>query len=114
MKPGQGLLPPSHPKGVEGDGENDRGGVGIRGRRIFLMQRKVGNLGNLGRTTGYIHRAALVKRGRVHNLGGVTYEKVDEQGRLHITVLKKGEEEKRGEGDRESLILEVDNIMVCA
>ena len=63
------------------------------------MQRKVRNLGNLGRTTGYIIRVPLVKSGRVQNLGGVTYEKVDEQGRFNITVLTKGKEE-RGEGER--------------
>ena len=41
------------------------------------MQRKVVKLGNLGRTTVYIHRAELVKISRVQNLGGVTYEKFD-------------------------------------
>ena len=44
------------------------------GRRIVLMQRKVGNMGNLGRTKGYIHREELVKSGRVHDLtNGVGY-----------------------------------------
>ena len=70
--------------------ENDKGGVGKRGGRIVLMQRKVGNLGNLGRTTRWIHRAALVKSGRVQNLGGVTYDKVEKRGRLKIIVPKKG------------------------
>ena len=37
------------------------------------MQIKVVKLGNLGRTIGYIHRATLVKSGRVHNLGGVSH-----------------------------------------
>ena len=46
-----GMLPPSPPKGREGTGENYRGGVGTRGRRIVLMQIKVVKLGNLGRTT---------------------------------------------------------------
>ena len=31
MRPGRGLLPQYPPKGGEGDGENDRGGVGKRG-----------------------------------------------------------------------------------
>ena len=44
--------------------------------------------------------AALVKSGRVQNLGGVMHKKVDEWGRLHMKVPKKGKEEKRG-GDRE-------------
>ena len=52
----------------------------------------------------------MVKSGRLQNLGGVTYKKVDERGRLYITVLMKG----GGGGERESLILEVDNIVVCA
>ena len=69
MRPGQGLLPPSPPKGGYGDGENDRSGVGKRRRRIVLMQRKFGKLGNLGRMTGYIHGAELIKSGRVQNLG---------------------------------------------
>ena len=72
MRPGRGLLTPSLPKVGEGDGEDYIGGVGKRGRRIILMQRKVGNLSNLGRTTRYIHRAVLVKSVRVQNLGGVT------------------------------------------
>ena len=98
MRPGRGLLPPYRPKGVEVNGENDRGGWGRRrgGGGIFLLRRKVGNLGNLGRTAGYIHRAPLFKSGRVQNLGVVTYSNVDEQDLLHITILTKGKEEKRG------------------
>ena len=61
------------------------------------MQRKVGKLVNLGRKTGYINRATLVKSGRVQNLGGVAYKKVDKRGRLRITLLTKGKEE-RGRG----------------
>ena len=57
-----------------------------RGRRIVLIQRKVGKLGKVGRKTGWIHILALIKSVRVQNLGSITYEKVDEQGRLHITV----------------------------
>ena len=102
MRPGRGLLPPSPPKCGEGDGENDRRGVEKRGRHIVLMQRKVENMGNLGRMTGYIYRATLVKSGRVHNMGSVTYENVDERGRLQITVQKKGKEENGGGGERES------------
>ena len=33
---------------------------------------------------------------------------------MHIPVFTKGKEEKVGGGERESLILEVDNIVVCA
>ena len=38
------------------------------GGRIVLIQRKVGNMGNLGRMTVWTHREKLVNRGRVHNL----------------------------------------------
>ena len=68
MRTGQGLLLPSPPKGRELDGENDRGGVDKRGGCTILMQIKVENLGNMGRTMGWIHMAELVKSGKVHNL----------------------------------------------
>ena len=61
------------------------------------MQRRVGKLGNMERMTGWIHRAVLVKSGRVQNQGGFTYKKVEKQARLHITVPKKGKE-KKGRG----------------
>ena len=89
MRTGRGLLLPSPPKGRELDGENDRGGVDKRGGCTILMQIKVENLGNMGRTTGWIHRLVLVKSGRKQNMGVVTYRKVDERGRLHITITKK-------------------------
>ena len=70
-------------------------------RQIFLMQRKPGKLGEgLGKTTGWIHRAAL-KDGRVEMMGGVTYVKIDDQG-LHIL---------EGEKPR---VLEVDHVVICA
>ena len=61
-----------------------------------MMQRKVRNMVNLGRTTVWIHRVLLVKSGRVQNLGGITYDKVNERGRLRITLPKKGKEKKGG------------------
>ena len=70
MRPGQGLMPLYLRKYGKDDSENDRGGMGNWGRRIVLMQIKVGNLGNLGRMTRYIHKEPLVKSGRVQNLGG--------------------------------------------
>ena len=56
----------------------------------------------------------MVKIRRVQNLGGVTYEKFDEKGMLHIIVLTKRKEEKEGVVERESQILEMDKIKVCA
>ena len=76
-------------------------------RQITLMQRKRGKVGkNLGKTTGWIHRSTLLKSNAVDMLDSVTYDKIDEEGNLHITVIKGKEKEKR--------ILEVDNIILCA
>jgi len=73
-------------------------------RKLTLLQRKKGKLGaNLGRTTGWIHRSTLTKSGAVDMMGGVTYDKVDENGHLHIT---------NKDGNKQ--ILEVDNIVACA
>ncbi|KAL7495974.1 hypothetical protein ACHAWT_004321 [Skeletonema menzelii] len=76
-------------------------------REIILMQRKKGKLGaGLGRTTGWIHRSELVRSKAVEMLSQVSYDKVDEDGNLHITV---------GTGDKnQTRVLEVDNIILCA
>jgi len=71
------------------------------GREIYLVQRKKGKHGaGLGRTTGWIHRANLKKRG-VKMLGGAQYDRIDDAG-LHLTV------------NGESVVLEVDTVVVCA
>ncbi len=86
-----------------------RGGLGIQPepseggdhRTVYLLQRKITKVGaGLGKTTGWIHRAELKKRG-VIMMGGVTYEKFDDEG-LHIVV----------EGRQE--ILPVKNVVICA
>ena len=76
-------------------------------REIILMQRKKGKLGaGLGRTTGWIHRSTLVRSKQVEMIPEVSYDKIDENGHLHITV---------GSGDKKSSrVLEVDNIIMCA
>ena len=52
-------------------------------RQLFLLQRKKGKHGGgLGKTTGWIHRESLKKEG-VNMIGGVSYEKVDDEG-LHM------------------------------
>jgi 2,4-dienoyl-CoA reductase (NADPH2) len=80
----------------------------LSGRKITMLQRKKGKLGkNLGKTTGWIHRATLAKSGAVDMLNSVTYDRIDENGHLHI-ILNKG---SKGE---ESKLLEVDNIITCA
>ena len=70
-------------------------------REVFLLQRKKGKLGaGLGKTTGWIHRAALKKK-NVNMIDNVKYVKVDDEG-LHIT-----------RGGKAS-VLPVDHIVVCA
>jgi 2,4-dienoyl-CoA reductase (NADPH2) len=70
-------------------------------REIWLMQRKSSKLGaGLGKTSGWVHRATLVRNG-VHMLAGVQYERIDDAG-LHITVG----------GERR--VLAVDNVVICA
>jgi 2,4-dienoyl-CoA reductase (NADPH2) len=70
-------------------------------RTIYLMQRSPGKLGaNLGKTTGWIHRATLIDAG-VQMLSDIEYQKLDKDG-LHILHNKKAK------------LLEVDHIVVCA
>jgi NADPH-dependent 2,4-dienoyl-CoA reductase/sulfur reductase-like enzyme len=57
-------------------------------RKVYLLQRKVGKVGDgLGKTTGWIHRTSLKKR-EVEMVNGVTYHRIDDDG-LHITVGEK-------------------------
>merc|ERR1712167_455578 len=82
-------------------------------RQVQLLQRKHSKHGkNLGKTTGWIHRAGLKNSG-VEMIGGVTYNKVDFDGNLHVTVKTpiKGE---KGQFHTEERVLEVDNVVVCA
>lgn len=70
-------------------------------REIYLLQRKTSKVGkNLGKTTGWIHRAFLQKKG-VNMIPGVAYKEVNDQG-LIIEV------------DGEQQLLEVDNVIICA
>ena len=49
-------------------------------RELTLLQRRAGKLGaGLGKTTGWIHRAALKMHG-VRMIGGVQYERIDAHG----------------------------------
>ena len=70
-------------------------------REVFLLQRKSKKVGaGLGKTTGWIHRTNLAKRG-VQMMAGVTYEKIDDDG-LHITQAGTAH------------LLQVDSIVLCA
>jgi 2,4-dienoyl-CoA reductase (NADPH2) len=70
-------------------------------RDVWLLQRKTTRPGaGLGKTSGWVHRATLVRNG-VQMLAGVQYDRIDDAG-LHITV---GGEQR---------LLEVDNVVICA
>ena len=70
-------------------------------REIFMFKRSKGKFGgNLGKTTGWIHRTNLKKKD-IQFVGEVNYNKIDDQG-LHYT---QNEEQK---------VLDVDNVIICA
>ncbi|NRB48896.1 MAG: NADPH-dependent 2,4-dienoyl-CoA reductase [Saprospiraceae bacterium] len=70
-------------------------------REIYLLKRSGGKHGkDLGKTTGWIHRASLKMKG-VKHLANVTYEKVDDEG-LHISI------------GGELQVLPVEHVVICA
>ena len=93
------------------DPADARGGLAITrskppppAREVTLLQRKAGKHGaNLGKTTGWIHRAAL-KMSNVQMIGGVNYERVADEGLL-ISY---------GENHENPTWLDVDNVVLCA
>jgi len=93
------------------DPEVERGGVSPAGpkpdapvREVTLLQRKTQKLGkNLGKTTGWIHRAALQMK-NVKMIGGVNYERIDAEG-LHVSY---------GEARENPTLIAVDTVVMCA
>jgi 2,4-dienoyl-CoA reductase (NADPH2) len=93
------------------DPEVARGGIALErdppepsAREVTLLQRKAGKHGaNLGKTTGWIHRATL-KMNNVQMIGNVNYERISDEGLL-IT---------HGEKREHPTWLDVDNIVLCA
>lgn len=70
-------------------------------REVFLLQRKKSKVGkNLGKTTGWVHRADLAKKG-VQMISGCEYVRIDDDG-LHMMIAD------------EPKTLPVDNIVICA
>jgi len=70
-------------------------------RQVWLLQRKASKVGDgLAKTTGWIRRTLLKKRG-VQMMAGVEYERIDDAG-LHLRV------------DGKPQLLEVDTIVICA
>ncbi|MDN3610527.1 FAD-dependent oxidoreductase [Vibrio ostreicida] len=73
----------------------------LSNKEVWVLQRRQGKVGKgPGKTTGWIHKRTLEKRG-VNLVGGVSYEKIDDQG-LHITR------------DGTPQLLEVDTVIICA
>ncbi|WP_368384639.1 FAD-dependent oxidoreductase [Polaribacter sp. R2A056_3_33] len=70
-------------------------------REVFMFKRSKGKFGgNLGKTTGWIHRSTLKKK-KVQFIGEVSYTKIDDEG-LHYVQNEKAK------------ILKVDHIVICA
>ena len=70
-------------------------------REVYLLQRKESSVGkNLGKTSGWVHRATL-KQKNVTMIAGCQYDLIDDEG-LHIKVNGK----KR--------VLDVDHVIMCA
>ncbi|QBY05870.1 NADPH-dependent 2,4-dienoyl-CoA reductase [Thalassotalea sp. HSM 43] len=70
-------------------------------RDIYLLQRKASKVGkDLGKTTGWIHRASL-KNKHVAMLSNVQYREISDHG-LEISI------------DGEIQLLEVDHVVICA
>lgn len=91
-----------------GDPSQARGGI-VKpditppARQVTLLQRKASQPGKgLGKTTGWIHRAALKKK-KVEMLAGANYEGIDEKG-LHVTF---------GEKRENPTLIECDTIVLC-
>jgi 2,4-dienoyl-CoA reductase (NADPH2) len=93
------------------DPSTQRGGLAPEGpepdapiRQVTLLQRKATKVGKgLGKTTGWIHRAALQMKD-VTMIGGVNYEFIDADG-LHVSF---------GEARDNPTLIPVDNIVLCA
>jgi 2,4-dienoyl-CoA reductase (NADPH2) len=70
-------------------------------RQVWLLQRKPEKPGrNLGKTTGWIHRAALAAKG-VRMMGGCAYQAITENGLLV-------------QRDGQKTLIEVDTVVLCA
>ena len=88
-----------------------RGGLAVAGgedavpvRNVTLLQRKKEKHGKrLGKTTGWIHRAALNKK-NVNMIGGVNYERITDEG-LEISF---------GETRENPTLIAADDIILCS
>ena len=93
------------------DPATHRGGLAPEGaqpaapaRQITLLQRKAQKHGKtLGKTTGWIHRAAL-KMKNVEFIGGVNYERIDGEG-VHVSF---------GPAREDPSVIAADTVVMCA
>ena len=77
-------------------------------RQVTLLRRKAGKMGaGLGKTTGWIHRAAL-KMKQVEMISGVNYERIGDQGNGVGLFITHGPKRENGS------VIEVDHIVLCA
>ena len=89
-----------------GDPAETRGGLAEAqpeppARDVWLLQRKAEKPGRgLGKTTGWIHRAALAAKG-VKMIGGVTYDRILPEG---LVIRRDGAEE----------LIPADTVVLCA
>ncbi|WP_308916145.1 NADPH-dependent 2,4-dienoyl-CoA reductase [Jannaschia sp. LMIT008] len=89
--------PADHPAGLSPDGPRPEPSA----REITILQRKTTKLGKgLGKTTGWIHRAALAMKA-VQMVPGATYDRIDADG-LHVTI------------DGKPRLVPADTIVLCA
>ena len=73
---------------------------------VVRLQRRASGIGKgLGKTTGWVHRAALKSKG-VEQVTGVTYDRIDDEG-LHVSF---GD----GEGAPAARVIPVDTVVLCA
>ncbi|MFD3925720.1 FAD-dependent oxidoreductase [Streptomyces sp. NPDC058614] len=95
--------------GIDIDAEDLRGGLvepkpEPSPRQVYLLQRKTSRIGkDLGKTTGWVHRAVLRAKG-VEQITGVSYERIDDAG-MHISY---------GPGRERPQVLAVDTVVICA
>jgi 2,4-dienoyl-CoA reductase (NADPH2) len=86
-----------HPGGLDPKGPRPARAI----RDVYLLQRKGSKVGaGLSKTTGWIHRTQLRRKG-VTMLNSVIYEFIDDRG-LHIIRREK------------KMVLKVDNVVICA
>lgn len=73
----------------------------ISDKTVWVLQRRKSRVGKgPGKTTGWIHKRTLEKRG-VNLMGGVSYEDIDDKG---LTIDYRGKKE----------LLDADKIVICA